>query len=199
MSILSNINTCLYPEDYSKVSGQQGGTSKEEIATKTLEACERIKHFANHLDAMTIVVSHSGGKDSCVVHHIVRSTLLPFTVEHTVKDKLDKEDVLFLYYHVQEVWLTPIITKDFRVLRIDGTRKSEANRSNGRSVDVVVDGEVKTRDEMKEYTEDGIAGPSLFPIYDWTDQDVWSYLIYHNLPVSTIYGNSTFIDRSGNT
>jgi 3'-phosphoadenosine 5'-phosphosulfate sulfotransferase (PAPS reductase)/FAD synthetase len=71
--------------------------------------------------------------------------------------------------------------------QIDGTRRDEATR-NEKSTDLIVDGENVSRENMPAFVKRGIFGLSmLYPIFNWTEQQVWEYLKYNGIKVSKEY------------
>jgi 3'-phosphoadenosine 5'-phosphosulfate sulfotransferase (PAPS reductase)/FAD synthetase len=72
--------------------------------------------------------------------------------------------------------------------QIDGTRIAEHDRSNGRAVDVVIDGKQVSRKELPLYLENGLFGLNfVYPIYDWSDAEVWAAIAHYDIPFSEEY------------
>lgn len=140
-------------------------------------------------------VGHSGGKDSVLIHHLVGMTFGhdrvpvlhtpklegPNTVHPLTRDFLYSRPYPIIYYPGRP---TLIGYTD----QVDGTRKFEATRNDGRSTNVIFDGEDVPRDKMREFTDNGLFGLRVyFPIYDWTDAQVWAAIHVLKIPYSLEY------------
>ncbi len=149
--------------------------------------------FANHY------VGHSGGKDSVLVRWLADiAGLKGMMTVHTPKPEgvrnavhpLTKE---FVYALNRPVLHIPDGQQDaFKVMnlvvQIDGTRRAEADRRDGRDVGLIVDGVEKSRSEVPLYLDTGLFGQSfIYPIYDWTDAEVWATIFAYNIPYSAEY------------
>jgi 3'-phosphoadenosine 5'-phosphosulfate sulfotransferase (PAPS reductase)/FAD synthetase len=158
-----------------------------------------------------LFLGHSGGKDSTVVLHLTSQVIKPheLTIVHNVKPLLNEteDDVAkltamheltlqFLYkmvgtkYEVQFMHSSKMpnwIAKNMLKCQIDGARRSEWNRP-GKSSEIIVNGEKISRKDMPSFVERGIFDLSmLYPIYDWTDDDVFDYLHENEIPMSQEY------------
>ncbi len=145
-------------------------------------------------------VAHSGGKDSVVVHHLAKKAFgHSVHVIHTPKitgfNKVHPDTIDFLYELSAEHGLSIVPSNRMKEfldehnlsIQVDGTRRDECDRTD-RSADVVVDGETISRAEMPCYTVGGLFGQaSIFPIVDWSDDDVWTYIAEEGLEVSKEY------------
>lgn len=137
-------------------------------------------------------VGHSGGKDSSVVHHLVNVLAeLNLPVAHTSKTKgfnaIHPKTLEFLYSRPFVIELYPEGTNFPYAGQVDGTRASEAERLN-KSTDLIVNGEAINRKYMTEYNPSGLFGMQfVYPIYDWTDEDVWEYHGLFHIPRSEEY------------
>lgn len=145
-------------------------------------------------------VGHSGGKDSVVVHHLAKKAFGPkVPVVHTPKitgfNAVHEATIDFLYRLSAEEGLYIVTGKNMREFledhklsfQIDGTRADECNRTD-RSADVVIDGKTINRADMPVVTHNGLFGQSsVFPIFDWSDDDVWGYIEFEGLEVSEEY------------
>lgn len=118
-------------------------------------------------------VAYSGGKDSEAVLRLTRSVYPCVTVIHNGHkgEKVENtEGVLFVKEpkaeNVPKFLSTVNVTS-----QIDGTRKYEDKT-------VIFDGvEIHRRDMPNGYTTNGVWGLEVFfPIWDWTDEDVFEYL-----------------------
>lgn len=157
-----------------------------------------------------VFVGHSGGKDSCVVHHLAKKMLaIGVMVVHNVKPMLGTsgdpvaaltemhpETLEFLYSNVckgTEVHMlhsgimSCFVEDEGLQLQIDGARVSEYNRP-GKSSDFIRNGVNVNRKNLTSYEPVGIFGLSIcYPIFDWTDEDVFDYLDDNQLPFSKEY------------
>lgn len=144
-----------------------------------------------------IFVGHSGGKDSIVVYDLVTKFLQPkVPVLHTPKpeginNETDIETVKFLYSRPFSIMYIPLgnpLPEGFKT-QVDGTRREEYNRKNGKSIDFISNGVSTSRQDLNSpYSSNGILGLNLvYPIYDWTDAEVWAYIAVNELEYSREY------------
>ena len=71
--------------------------------------------------------------------------------------------------------------------QIDGARRSEANRP-GKSSNFISNGRDVNRAELPPFVAKGLFNISFcYPIYDWTDEDVFDYLYEYKIPFSNEY------------
>lgn len=139
-----------------------------------------------------LYIATSGGKDSVVVTDLAFKFIKPnLPVIHTPKQEVVTSTREFLY------------TRDFPILyikakdmgqypdlrsQIDGTRKAEFNRTDGRSTNVIIDGESVSRDQMTETVRNGLFGLNMvFPIFDWSDAEVWAYIFKNKIDFTPEY------------
>lgn len=159
--------------------------------THTLLELERqALHIINNapFEKEGMYVGHSGGKDSVVVHYLATQALGPAVLSyHNVKQETHPLTTEFLtgvpnITYLQEGEFPPLPTQ------IDGTRVSEHNRQDGRSVDFVLGGKNVSRTQLTQYVENGLFGKNfVYPIYNWTDEQVWAYIRFRNLKYSKEY------------
>ena len=145
-----------------------------------------------------LYVGHSGGKDSCVVLHLMKQIDPEVKVVHTPKlqDKMLPETLEYFYYSMCQanvVYIVPFehmdnfIIRNNLMMQIDGSRRDECDRTD-RSDDFVKGGENVNRKDLPQFVEEGLFGvPQLYPIYDWTDDEVWRYIKENNIQVSKEY------------
>lgn len=144
-------------------------------------------------------VGHSGGKDSIVVRWLAdlaeqKAGIVIPTVHSTkppgVPNEVHELTRLFLYQQDRVITYAPLDklnTLGYSV-QIDGTRRAEFDRTNGRAVDVVIDGQQVNREHMPMYIPNGLFGLSfIYPIVDWSDLEVWSVIYQHQIPFSDEY------------
>lgn len=167
------------------------------LREKEAVAIQRLK---DHALSSSTYVAHSGGKDSVVVHHLAKKAFGHWiTVVHTPKitgfNKVHPDTIDFIYELAAEHGLvcvpgsrmTQFLIDNRLSTQVDGTRRDECDRTD-RSADVVVNGETISRAEMPCYTVNGLFGQaSVFPIVDWSDDDVWQYIAEEGLAVSKEY------------
>ncbi len=141
-------------------------------------------------------ICHSGGKDSCVITDLVDRAipvrLIP--IIHNPKNETHAATVQFLYElsKKREVRMVPFDKMEYYVqtlfeVQVDGSRKGEAGRTE-RSNLVIFNGREVSREQMQAYTDKGKFGiATVFPIYDWTDEEVWQYIREYKVQVSDEY------------
>jgi 3'-phosphoadenosine 5'-phosphosulfate sulfotransferase (PAPS reductase)/FAD synthetase len=180
------------------------------LADKTKTAIEHIQLIINSL-GNTGFLGHSGGKDSIVIHHLVQQVLGTDSIKivHNVKPflgvsgdpiaeltEMHMETLEFLYSSVcanhtvnflhakhMENW----VLANKATYQIDGARIAEASRP-GKSSNIIRNGNEINRSEMNWFEPRGIFNLLIvYPIFDWSDQDVWDYIITNNLTFSKEY------------
>jgi len=141
-----------------------------------------------------LYVGTSGGKDSVVVHHLAKLSVLGRSIQqvlHTAKPGITHPETLkFLYSRNYPILFVPKGCPMPRGLKtqIDGTRALEYSRTDGRSTDLVVGGKTMSRQDMPMFVDDGLFGMNfIFPIYDWTDAQVWAYIMINGIEYSDEY------------
>ncbi len=163
------------------------------------ESIKRIKHMPFNVDH-SLYVGHSGGKDSVLVRWLADQALpnIKLLTVHTpkpagIRNKVHPLTQQFLYGLNRPVLYLPdgnAETFEAFGLRtqIDGTRAAEAERRDGRDVGVVVRGEERSRADMPLYLEDGLFNRQfVYPIFDWSDMQVWAAIFANNIPYSEEY------------
>lgn len=147
----------------------------------------------------TCYIGHSGGKDSAVVLHLAESIDHNFPIVHTPKTQgmnaIHPATLTYLYSLSvsRQINLIPIeqmlkwlAFNDLEV-QIDGTRSDENERSD-RSSDLIVDGKSINRAHMTQWNPSGLFGtPMLYPIFDWSTEEVWTYIAEFKVPISKEY------------
>ncbi len=190
--------------------------NKDYIERLQYEAENFIRSTVARFNQRPIMVSFSGGKDSTVVSHLVMSALGRSDILHIFADTtIELPDTYQYIKEFQRIHpLTPMITSrasldffstaksigppsrilrwcctthkinplskiingispDYSVLTFDGVRKSESFRRskyNRISRKHKIDREILAR-----------------PIIDWTDIQVWSYILFHGLKMNDAY------------
>lgn len=143
------------------------------------------------------VIGHSGGKDSVVNHwlvnHIMQPAGLSLPVVHTSKpggdNAIHPATLEFLYQlpFAVELWPRALGMNPKYQLQFDGSRASEYDRTD-RSANFIRDGESVNRAELPLVVPNSMFGMTfVFPMYDWSDADVWATIFRHNLPFSNEY------------
>jgi 3'-phosphoadenosine 5'-phosphosulfate sulfotransferase (PAPS reductase)/FAD synthetase len=164
------------------------------IDEKTRSAVVRLWEISHGLQ-YPACIGHSGGKDSVVNHWIVNSAIkVPsLDVIHTAKpggDNAIHPDTLeFLYQRPFPITYWPRAlgnSKKYKT-QFDGSRRSEHDRLD-RSADFIRDGKQTNRATMELVEKNSMFGMDfVFPIYDWSDADVWACIYKNNLPYSPEY------------
>jgi 3'-phosphoadenosine 5'-phosphosulfate sulfotransferase (PAPS reductase)/FAD synthetase len=161
---------------------------------KVDEALIRIvEQYANSLTGL--FVGHSGGKDSQVVAHLTQQVYPEVIMVHNPKLNTHEDTKIHIYdiSSTNNVYFVPFEHMKFFIHRydltcqVDGTRIAEHTRID-KSSDLIVDGENVSRENMGHHTKNGIHGLEiLYPIYDWTDEEVFQYLRDNNIQLSKEY------------
>lgn len=137
-------------------------------------------------------IGTSGGKDSGVIDWLA-SQVAPMPRIHNLKVETHP-DTLALLSRSPDIHMVSPASHAALVdtlgvgLQVDGTRRAEFNRTNGRSTDVIIDGESVSREHMPRYIANGLFGLSFaFPILDWSDEMVWACTIRNRIQFSYEY------------
>lgn len=169
------------------------------LAIQTLidETCRRFKMLKPLCKREEMCVGHSGGKDSVLVRAL--ADLAGFGSLDTVHNpKLEGSNAV--HAHTRELLyematFRPVMhipahamAKSGYQLQIDGTRRQEATRTDGRSTDIVCNGQSMNRAQMPMLVPRGLFDMTFFyPIVDWTDAQVWAAIAYLEIPFSREY------------
>ena len=161
------------------------------------ETCRRFKMLKPMCSVEEMCVGHSGGKDSVLVRAL--ADLAGFGSLDTVHNpKLEGSNAV--HAHTRELLyematFRPVMhipahamAKSGYQLQIDGTRRQEATRTDGRSTDIVCNGQSMNRAQMPMLVPRGLFDMTFFyPIVDWTDAQVWAAIAYLEIPFSREY------------
>lgn len=169
------------------------------LAIQTLidETCRRFKMLKPLCKMEEMCVGHSGGKDSVLVRAL--ADLAGFGSLDTVHNpKLEGSNAV--HAHTRELLyematFRPVMhipahamAKSGYQLQIDGTRRQEATRTDGRSTDIVCNGQSMNRAQMPMLVPRGLFDMTFFyPIVEWTDAQVWAAIAYLDIPFSREY------------
>lgn len=169
------------------------------LAIQTLidETCRRFKMLKPLCKMEEMCVGHSGGKDSVLVRAL--ADLAGFGSLDTVHNpKLEGSNAV--HAHTRELLyematFRPVMhipahamAKSGYQLQIDGTRRQEATRTDGRSTDIVCNGQSMNRAQMPMLVPRGLFDMTFFyPIVDWADAQVWAAIAYLEIPFSREY------------
>ena len=169
------------------------------LAIQTLidETCSRFKMLKPLCKMEEMCVGHSGGKDSVLVRAL--ADLAGFGSLDTVHNpKLEGSNAV--HAHTRELLyematFRPVMhipahamAKSGYQLQIDGTRRQEATRTDGRSTDIVCNGQSVNRAQMPMLVPRGLFDMTFFyPIVEWTDAQVWAAIAYLEIPFSWEY------------
>lgn len=170
-----------------------------DLAIQTLidETCRRFKMLKPLCKREEMCVGHSGGKDSVLVRAL--ADLAGFGSLDTVHNpKLEGSNAV--HAHTRELLyematFRPVMhipahamAKSGYQLQIDGTRRQEATRTDGRSTDIVCNGQSMNRAQMPMLVPRGLFDMTFFyPIVEWTDAQVWAAIAYLEIPFSREY------------
>ena len=170
-----------------------------DLAIQTLidETCSRFKMLKPLCKREEMCVGHSGGKDSVLVRAL--ADLAGFGSLDTVHNpKLEGSNAV--HAHTRELLyematFRPVMhipanamAKSGYRLQIDGTRRQEATRTDGRSTDIVCNGQSMNRAQMPMLVPRGLFDMTFFyPIVEWTDAQVWAAIAYLEIPFSREY------------
>ena len=169
------------------------------LAIQTLidETCRRFQMLKPLCKMEEMCVGHSGGKDSVLVRAL--ADLAGFGSLDTVHNpKLEGSNAV--HAHTRELLyematFRPVMhipahamAKSGYQLQIDGTRRQEATRTDGRSTDIVCNGQSMNRAQMPMLVPRGLFDMTFFyPIVEWTDAQVWAAIAYLEIPFSREY------------
>ena len=169
------------------------------LAIQTLidETCRRFQMLKPLCKREEMCVGHSGGKDSVLVRAL--ADLAGFGSLDTVHNpKLEGSNAV--HAHTRELLyematFRPVMhipanamAKSGYRLQIDGTRRQEATRTDGRSTDIVCNGQSVNRAQMPMLVSRGLFDMTFFyPIVEWTDAQVWAAIAYLEIPFSREY------------
>lgn len=151
------------------------------------------RHFVVYGSSMFL--GHSGGKDSCVIFDLASQVNAGLRVVHNPKPEVGPITREFLYQFsmgypvafVPPICMPTFLKKNMLRVQIDGTRKAEYARTD-RSKTVIVSGKEISRENMPQFAHGGVFGMSiLYPIVDWSDDDVWRYIHENKIRVSNEY------------
>jgi hypothetical protein len=154
-------------------------------------------------------MGHSGGKDSTVLLHLTKQVCTNIRIVHNVKPMLghsgDAVGALTEQHPATLEFLYTTVCVDNAVAfmhsskmdsyvyshalecQLDGSRACESDRA-GKSSQFIKDGVQVSRIEMTEFEEHGIFGLSIcYPLFDWTDDDIFDYIMINSLPISQEY------------
>jgi 3'-phosphoadenosine 5'-phosphosulfate sulfotransferase (PAPS reductase)/FAD synthetase len=158
------------------------------------QAIERLRN--SPFDQEHLFLGHSGGKDSILVTYLADLAFgfeeipiihnpKPTGVENQVHPLT--QEFLYRLAAKRNILYSPTIPEWFKV-QIDGTRIVEWTREDGRSVDIIKDGQSVSRKDMTLYMEHGLFDRSfIYPIFDWQDVEVWAAIYRYSIPYSPEY------------
>lgn len=123
-------------------------------------------------------------KDNMIVVHNPKMNTHP----HTNQRLKDVAKELPHFHYVDSSQMTKFLEAHGLTVQFDGTRRDEYGRSNGKSTDLIVAGQSINRADMVAYYPDGLNGIAMsYPIYDWSDSDVFQFLAVRRIPISLEY------------
>jgi 3'-phosphoadenosine 5'-phosphosulfate sulfotransferase (PAPS reductase)/FAD synthetase len=114
--------------------------------------------------------------------HNPKSDIQPHTVRF-ISDLGKEKEINFVIPAEMEAFIKLTDLK----CQVDGTRMDEFTRTE-KSSDLIQNGENVSRENMQHFVENGIFGLTiLYPIYDWTEDEVWKYINANNIEISKEY------------
>lgn len=185
---VTEIAQCLRQEDVNEAKFMG---SVDRILVLTAETVAAMKALPQGWEP-GLYRGHSGGKDSVVIHHLCDLAYArSIPTIHTPKPGVTHpKTVEFLYSRPFPIQYVPKeCHKDLGYnTQVDGSRRDEYNRTNGRSTHIVVQGKEVSREFMTMFVENGLFGLNfVYPICFWTNEDVWAYIYHNQLEISDEY------------
>ena len=172
-------------------------TSGLAIQTLIDETCRRFQMLKPLCKTKEMCVGHSGGKDSDLVRALAdRAGFGSLDTVHNPKLEgsnavhAHTRELLYEMATFRPVMHIPAhaMAKSGYQLQIDGTRRQEATRTDGRSTDIVCNGQSMNRAQMPMLVPRGLFDMTFFyPIVEWTDAQVWAAIAYLEIPFSREY------------
>lgn len=185
----------MIPKPLKKFTQDEIDAATARVPSLVDEAINRLT--SSPFDTATMYVGHSGGKDSVLVTYLADKAfgreVLP-TIHNTKPDGVENAvhplTQKFLYSMDRTITYMPLgaAMPSELTTQIDGTRISEWNREDGRSVDVIKNGQSVSRKELELYMKNGLFGRNfIYPIFDWSDAEVWAAIHVLGIPYSMEY------------
>ena len=163
-----------------------------------------INRLLNNPFGTDVYAGTSGGKDSSVIcdlylRYCVQVGIKPQIIHNkkTIVDPLTVNHLYSLSYPIIYCTSADTVNCTDRTIQVDGSRVAECDRTNGRSTDFICNGCSINRKDMPLYNARGLFDLRfIYPIYDWSDEQVWTYIYAHKLPVSEEYPFYALFDYS---
>lgn len=169
---------------------------------ETVKRLQNLDLYTQYAD--TFYTGHSGGKDSCLINALVSMAYGELdsdtnkwkcyvSVIHTVKPLETHPLTIKFLYDLSATQIIHYVPKEDHLslglkCQIDGTRIAEATRNDGRSTNFVTNGVEKSRTELTFFVPNSLFGLDfVYPIFDWSDDEVWAALEYLQVPISPEY------------
>lgn len=140
-----------------------------------------------------LYIGHSGGKDSVVIHWLMQQAFPnnTYPVLHTPKpQETDVDTIFFLYSRPFPIMYVPkeVHGRFGFKTQVDGSRRDEYTRTDGRSTHIIKDGQEVSREHMTMFVQNGLFGLNfVYPIVDWSNEDVWACIYKNQLDISPEY------------
>jgi 3'-phosphoadenosine 5'-phosphosulfate sulfotransferase (PAPS reductase)/FAD synthetase len=188
-----NVVDCFNQEG---VDREKFNVSLDNIDFLVWKTVEQLRDIVTR-DAMKgIYIGHSGGKDSCAIYWLMKMAfpLDHIPVVHTTKPKGEGAThpltLKFLYEQPFPITYCPRDAHDrlgFKT-QVDGSRRDEYTRTDGRSTNIVMNGKDVSREHMTMFVANGLFGLDfVYPIVEWSNEDVWALLYMQRISVSEEY------------
>lgn len=165
---------------------------QRKVEASLLRIGQAVSQFYNGL-----YVGHSGGKDSVVITHLTRLVCPSVRIVHNPKPDIHPDTKTFIQ-EMAKIFLIDFVDPNemqaflkyhHLTAQVDGTREAEFDRLE-KSTTYISNGVDVSRKGMGAFTENGIFGLTLiYPIFDWTDAEVFDYIRCNNLPLSKEYNS----------
>ncbi len=150
-------------------------------------------------------VKFSGGKDSCVLKHLVQHSGYPFETHYTSSTFESDINLEFLdKYHKDVIWHVPektnlqlIREKGYLPLFINSfTQREIFQRTDDavtKKMKLVVYGDrraeikMRSRANLPSWKDMGNGRKRIYPLYDWTNEDIEEYIAHYDIPMLATY------------